>query len=80
MNFLVYLGMCDYLELEDVCKVLVEKFVDLFVCNWAVYGFVCENYFLIDGICIEFEFRSFFWYIWGGLLVLMGLMEEGYYD
>ncbi|MCR9054644.1 MAG: hypothetical protein NXI26_22540 [bacterium] len=80
MNFLVYLGMRDYPELKDARKALVDKSVDLFVRNWTEQGFVCENYSPIDGTCTEPQLNSSPWYTWGGLLALMGLMEEGYYD
>lgn len=80
MNFLVYLGMRDYPELKNARKALVDKSVDLFVRNWTEQGFVCENYSPIDGTCTEPQLNSSPWYTWGGLLALIGLMEEGYYD
>lgn len=80
MNFLVYLGLREYPELSETRKALVDKSVDLFVRNWKEQGFVCENYSPIDGTCTEPQLKSSPWYTWGGLLALMGLMEEGYYD
>ncbi|MBV6654914.1 MAG: hypothetical protein KI786_14210, partial [Mameliella sp.] len=80
MNFLVYMGMLNYPEIEDTRKALVEKSLALFVRNWESDGFVCENYSPIDGTCTHSELRSSPWYTWGGLLALIGLIEEGHYE
>jgi neutral trehalase len=80
MNFLVYLGMREYPELSEARRDLADKSVELFLRNWQSHGFVCENYSPIDGTCTEPQLTSSPWYTWGGLLALIGLMEEGFYD
>jgi neutral trehalase len=77
MNFLVYLGLRDY-DFQ-VREELVKKSVEIFRKNWKGQGYVCENYSPIDGTCTHPKLKSSPWYTWGGLMAIMGLMEEGYY-
>ena len=79
MNFLVYLGMREYQELDSPRQELVEKSVEIFKKNWLEKGFVCENYSPIDGSCTHEKLRSSSWYTWGGMMAIIGLMEAGHY-
>lgn len=80
MNFLVYQGLKHYPDLAETRKEFVEKSVEIFSKNWVEKGYVCENYSPIDGSCTEKRLQSSPWYTWGGLMALIGLMEEGYYE
>jgi hypothetical protein len=80
MNFLVYQGLKKYPDLAEPRQQFAEKSVALFQQNWLEKGFVCENYSPIDGSCTQEKLQSSPWYAWGGLLALIGLIEQGYYD
>jgi neutral trehalase len=76
MNFLVYLGLCNY-QLEDARKDLVAKSKELFLEQWLENGYICENYNSRTGECDDVSQCELF-YHWGGLLGFIPLIEEGY--
>jgi len=91
MNYLVYLGLREYDELERAAHELARKSVDLFKEEWIQKGHCHENYNAITGIGDDvpiptspFSLGSDRFYAWGALLALMGVeemldveMEEG---
>lgn len=74
LNFLVYMGMRRYAELPER-KLLVEKSMKLFMQEWTEHSHVHENYNSENGYGDDVK-NSDRNYAWGGLLVLMTLMEE----
>lgn len=78
MNFLTYLGLRHYDQ--QAATELVLKSVEVFRKNWNKHGYVCENYSPLDGTCTHEKLKSSPWYTWGGLMVIMGLMHQGYYN
>lgn len=75
MNFLVYLGLCNY-DLPDARKALSEKSRALLLKEWRSHGHVHENYCPTTGEGCN-HIRSDAFYHWGGLLGLITLMESG---
>ena len=78
MNFLVYLGLRNY-DLPQVRKDLSEKSKQLLLKEWLVNGYVCENYNAVTGEGADVS-NSDRYYHWGGLLGLIAIIEEGYFD
>ena len=76
MNFLVYLGLCNY-DQEQARRDLAQRSQRLFLKNWRESGFVCENYSAITGLGGEIS-NSDRYYHWGGLLGMIALIEAGY--
>lgn len=77
LNFLIYLGMRKYPEIEAVRKEFVQKSSALLLTEFKKSGKVCENYSAYDGSCEDGKISSEPYYFWGGLLGLMELMETG---
>lgn len=78
MNFLVYLGLCNY-DLPDAKKIMAEKSERLFMDNVRLNGYVYENYNGITGnVSNPSEGRSMGdnYYHWGGLLGLIAILES----
>ena len=75
LNFLVYMGMRRYEGLPET-RILVDKSMELFMKEWTEHGHVHENYNSENGYGDD-VLNSDRNYAWGGLLVLMTLMEEG---
>jgi len=73
MNFLVYLGLCNY-DLPDARKALAEKSESLLLKEWTELGHVHENYHADTGEGCGNDNSDAF-YHWGGLLGLIGVME-----
>ena len=78
MNFLVYLGLKNY-NLSDAAKILAEKSNELFMAEWRDRNRVFENYNATTGEGGDVDNIENF-YTTGGLLGLMKLMEEGYWN
>ncbi len=74
MNFLVYLGLCNY-NLPDARKALVEKSEALLLKEWREYGHVHENYNADTGEGCGIGNSDAF-YHWGGLLGLISALEQ----
>lgn len=74
MNFLVYLGLCNY-DLPDARRALVEKSEALLLKEWKEHGHVHENYCADTGAGCGKENSDAF-YHWGGLLGLIRVLED----
>ena len=74
MNFLVYLGLCNY-DLGKARAALVEKSTALLLKEWRERGHVHENYCADTGEgCGKTNSDSF--YHWGGLLGLIAILDK----
>lgn len=78
MNFLVYLGLRNY-DLPEARKVLAEKSLNLIMKEWRENKRVFENYNAETGVGSDVPNSDGF-YSWGGLLSLIALMENGYWE
>ncbi|MBN2411795.1 hypothetical protein JXQ31_08885 [candidate division KSB1 bacterium] len=78
LNFLVYLGLRNY-DLPQVRKDLSEKAKQLLLKEWQANGYVCENYNAVTGECTD-TIDNDRYYTWGGLLGLIVMIEDGYFD
>jgi hypothetical protein len=76
MNFLVYLGIRNY-DLAEARTDMVEKSKDLLLKSWLGENHIYENYNAETGRGDDAGMSDKF-YHWGGLLSLIGIMEEGY--
>ncbi|HEY0868116.1 MAG TPA: trehalase family glycosidase [Fimbriimonas sp.] len=76
MNFLVYLALRKYPEVETARRELVAKSSSLFLQEWRSEGHVHENYNAETGDGDDVASSDKF-YHWGGLLALMALIEDG---
>ncbi|MCS7048457.1 MAG: trehalase family glycosidase [Verrucomicrobiae bacterium] len=74
MNFLVYLGLCQY-DLPEARRDLAEKSRQLLLKEWRDKGHVHENYNAVTGEGCDVDSSQAF-YHWGGLLGLPALIEE----
>ncbi len=81
MNFLVYLGLCNYKHLDIAVKIrkeLADKSAELLMKEWRSCGHIHENYNADTGDgCDSADSDRF--YNWGGLLGLIKLIELGYF-
>jgi hypothetical protein len=75
MNFLVYLGLLRY-DLPEQRRELAERSVALFMKEWRESGRVYENYNAETGVGGDVR-NADPYYHWGGLLGLVGLIEQG---
>ncbi len=78
VNFLVYLGLNNYMHVPEVAKAktdLVSKSRELILKDWSARRYVRENYDPHTGVGEE-QHASARFYHWGGLLGLMSLIEE----
>jgi hypothetical protein len=73
MNFLVYLGLCQY-DLPDERRILAEKSKNLFLQEWRGHGHVHENYNAETGLGCDVPNSDPF-YHWGALLALIPCLE-----
>jgi len=78
MNFLVYLGLRNY-DLPEARKILSEKSFNLLMQEWKANRRVYENYNAETGQGSDVRNSDSF-YSWGGLLALISLMENGYWE
>jgi putative isomerase len=78
MNFLVYLGLCNY-DLPEARKDLVQKSLDLLMLSWKEEGAIYENYNAVTGRGSDVTSSDAF-YHWGALLGVISFMERGFYD
>jgi hypothetical protein len=78
MNFLVYIGMCNY-DLKDARRDLADKSMNLLMKEWKEKRHVHENYNGNTGEGCDSTSSDAF-YHWGGLLGIVGLLEKGYID
>lgn len=76
MNFLVYLGLRNY-DLPGARHDLSEKSRELLLKSWIEKRHVYENYNSITGEGSDVSSSDWF-YHWGGLLGVIGLLEDGY--
>jgi neutral trehalase len=74
MNYLVYLGLCNY-DYPAVRREFAEKSFDLFLNEWSNKGHVHENYNAITGSGDDVD-RSDRFYHWGALLGYVEYMEQ----
>jgi len=77
MNFLVYLGLTRY-ELPEARRRLAERSVALLLKEWRLERHVHENYNSESGAGDDVPSSNSF-YSWGGLLGLIGLIEQGHF-
>ena len=82
MNYLVYLGLREYDELDEAAHELARKSVALFKKEWNEHGHCHENYSAITGTGDDVPTPSSLsslgsdrFYAWGALLALMGIEE-----
>ena len=78
MNFLVYLGLQNY-DLSEASKILADKSNDLLMKEWLEDRRIYENYNSVTGEGNDVSNSDGF-YSGGGLLALIKLMEEGFWD
>lgn len=78
MNFLVYLGLRNY-DLPEARALLAEKSYQLLMKEWTQKSHIYENYNAMTGEGGDVKNSDAF-YSWGGLLALIRLMEEGYWE
>jgi len=78
LNFLVYLGLRNY-DLSQARQDLAEKSKNLLLKGWLENGHVYENYNAVTGEGAD-VINSDRFYLWGGLLGLIAIIEEGYFD
>lgn len=78
MNFLVYLGLRNY-DLPEARQILAEKSNALLLKEWKENRRVFENYNADSGLGSDLASSDGF-YSWGGLLALIALMEDGYWE
>ncbi|MCF8381312.1 MAG: hypothetical protein K9H49_17195 [Bacteroidales bacterium] len=78
MNFLVYLGLQNY-DLPEASRILADKSSDLLMKEWLEDRRVYENYNALTGEGNDVSNSDGF-YSWGGLLALIKLMEEGFWE
>jgi len=77
-NFLVYLALRHY-GLDEPCRILAEKSLNLIMKEWTEKGHVHENYNGDTGEGCDVNSSDKF-YHWGGLLSYIALMQEGYVE
>jgi glycogen debranching enzyme len=77
MNYLVYLGLCNYdgREIDDARRELAQKSYKLFSSEWTRKGHVHENYNAITGNGDDVTNSDKF-YHWGALLGYIQYLEE----
>lgn len=76
MNWLVYLGVCNYPSLAKAREALVEKSKNLLLKEWREKRHIHENYNNDTGEGCDISTSDYF-YHWGCLLALIGLREDG---
>jgi len=74
MNYLVYLGLCNYGDAETR-RAFAQKSYDLFVKEWTGHGHVHENYNAISGSGDDVTNSDRF-YHWGALLGYVEYLER----
>ncbi len=74
LNYLVYLGLCNY-DLPEVRAQFVEKSKALLLKSWLSRGYIFENYNAETGEGDD-TLRSDKFYHWGALLSLIALENE----
>ena len=75
MNFLVYMGMCQY-NLPKAKKDLVEKSDKLLITSWRSENSVYEHFNSLTGLGDGHRGDNF--YHWGALMSFMSFIEKGY--
>jgi hypothetical protein len=75
MNFLVYMGMCNY-NLPEAKADMVEKSKNLLMKSWKENGAIYENYNGVTGQGDDVSNADGF-YHWGALLTFMSFIEKG---
>lgn len=75
MNWLVYLGLCNYPALTEARRALVDKSKALLLKEWRERRHIHENYNADTGEGCDVESSDYF-YHWGCLLGLIALREE----
>jgi len=78
LNFLVYLSLKQCGQ-KEACGELANKSNSMLLKDYKTKGFICENYSSITGTGDNPGIQSEYYYFWGGLLGLIGLIEDGYY-
>ncbi len=78
LNFLVYLSLKQAGQ-KDAMKILANKSKSLLLREFETKGYISENYSSITGTGDNPGIQSEHYYFWGGLLGLIGLIDEGYY-
>lgn len=76
MNFLIYMGMCNY-NLPEAKADMVEKSKNLLMKSWKENGAIYENYNGTTGQGDDVKNADGF-YHWGALLTFMSFIEKGY--
>jgi hypothetical protein len=78
INFLIYLGLKNY-DFPDARKLLADKSLDLVMKEWGLNRRIYESYNPLNGLGSDKNDNDSF-YTTGGLLALISLLEEGYWD
>lgn len=78
MNFLVYLGLCNY-DLSAARKDLVEKSYSLLMNQWSKGGSIYENYNALTGEGSDVKNADGF-YHWGALLGFIAFCENDLFN
>ena len=78
LNFLVYLGLCNY-DLPAEKSIVSEKSKNLLLKSWISNGYIFENYNSDTGIGDD-VYNSDKFYHWGALLGFITLIENGHFN
>ena len=78
LNFLVYLGLKNY-DFPEASRLIANKSLELVMKEWKSNHRIYENYSALSGLGSDIPGNDSF-YTTGGLLALISLMEDGYWD
>jgi putative isomerase len=78
MNFLVYMGMCNY-DVPEAKADLIKRSNALLMKSWNEDGSIYENYNGTTGVGNDVGDSDGF-YHWGALLIYMSFIEQGFMD
>ena len=76
MNFLVYLVLCRWPDMERIRKDLADKSEKLLLKEWLEHRHVHENYNAVTGEGCDSDNSDRF-YHWGALLGVVAMAEKG---
>ena len=78
MNFLVYMGMCNY-DVPEAKADLIKRSIALLMKSWNEDGSIYENYNGTTGVGNDVGDSDGF-YHWGALLTYMSFIEQEFMD
>lgn len=76
MNFLVYLALCRWPDMERIRKDLADKSEKLLLKEWLEHRHIHENYNAVTGEGCDSDNSDRF-YHWGALLGVVAMAEKG---